>query len=106
MAQPPSREILGGKNDLFSPSLNHSLGQKCHFCPPQAHVNYVVPQQNVHKCCIVHCLSVESFYGAQASNTDKVVIQSEILSGLRLSCTLYEKKVEEGQFDNFHAKKI
>ena len=49
LAQPHSCQLLGGKNDLLSPSLLHGSERKYHFCPPQADVNWVVPQQNGRK---------------------------------------------------------
>ena len=45
-AQPHSTQLLGVKNDLFSPSPRFSLGRKCHFCPCQADVNSVVLRQD------------------------------------------------------------
>ena len=37
------------KLNLFSPLPLRGLGQKYHFCPPQADVNLVVPRQNGRK---------------------------------------------------------
>ena len=40
--------------NLFSPSLLRGSRGKYHFCPPQADVNLVVPQQNGRKRSIQH----------------------------------------------------
>ena len=45
LAQPHSFQLLGDENYLFSPLLLRGSWQKCHFCPPQAEVNLVVPKQ-------------------------------------------------------------
>ena len=42
------------KMTLFSPSLLFDLGRKCHFYPPQADVNLIVPRQNGRKRFIFH----------------------------------------------------
>ena len=47
------------KMNSFSPSVLRGSGQKYHFCPPQADVNSVVPQQNGRKRSI---FSVDEFF--------------------------------------------
>ena len=49
------RKLMGGFFLKIFILANLQLGQKCHFCPPQIHVNSVVLRQNKRK----HSICVE-----------------------------------------------